>query len=50
MPCNRDAPLFSGVLVVPMAAFLSDRIPAVGFDEPDHVPDLHEPLYSFNRL
>jgi len=48
MPGDGDAPLFRGMLVVPMAAFLSDRIPTVGFDELDHVPDLHEPLYIFD--
>ena len=45
MARNGDAALFCGMLVVPMATFLANRIPAVPFYELDHVPDLRAPLY-----
>ena len=41
MACNRDATLLRWVLILPMAAFLSNEIPAVGLYQINHVPDLH---------
>ena len=44
MACNRDATLLRWVLILPMAALLSNEMPAIGLDEINHVPDLHMPL------
>ena len=44
MACNRDATLLRWVLILPMAALLSNEIPAIGLYEINHVPDLHMPL------
>ena len=44
MACNRDATLLRWVLILPMAALLSNEIPAIGLYEINHLPDLHMPL------
>ena len=44
MACNRDATLLRWVLILPMAALLSNEIPAIGLYEINHVPDIHMPL------
>ena len=41
MTCNGHAAGFGRMLILPVAAFRDDQVPAIGFDKFDDVTNLH---------
>ena len=50
MASNGDATLLRWVLIVSVAAFLSNEKPVISLYELNHVPDLHKPLSQIMNI